>query len=301
MQRLCVNHKTVYRYKQPVEFGEHRLMIRPRESHDLRIDSLTLNISPPAKLHWVHDVFGNSVAVAEFGEQASELSFESEVVIERYPVPDAKFLIEPFAKTIPFSYPVSEVPDLGRTIERHHPDPGRQLADWTRSFLNTGIGGTDTTKFLLSMTAAIKADFTYEVRHDPGVQTPAETLERKAGSCRDFALLMMEAVRGVGLAARFVSGYLYDPAIETGGSGVKGAGYTHAWMEVYLPGAGWVEFDPTNGSYGGHNLVRVAVAREPAQAVPISGTYDGGQGDFVDLTVEVLVRRMDRTSNSNVA
>lgn len=301
MQHLRVNHKTIYRYARPVTFGEHRLMIRPRESHDLRLESSTLKIEPHADIHWVHDVFGNSVAVVEFPTPAQELYIESEVVIERYPPPDAKFLIEPFAQKIPFSYPVSEIPDLGRTIERHYSDPTRSVTDWTRRFLNTGIGATDTDRFLLDLTAAIREEFQYEVRYDPGIQTPTETLTRQAGSCRDFALLMMECVRSVGLAARFVSGYLYDPAIDTGTSDVQGAGSTHAWVEVYLPGAGWVEFDPTNGSYGGRNLVRVAVAREPQQAVPISGTYDGDASDFVELFVEVTVKSLNGTTATNVA
>lgn len=301
MQRLRVNHRTTYRYNRPVQFGEHRLMVRPREGHDRRIEQSTLRIEPSADIHWVHDVFGNSVAVAEFATPASELFIESEVTIAQYPSPDARYLIEPFAQRIPFSYPVSEVPDLGRTIERHYSDPTRAVTEWTRRFLNSGIGATDTDRFLLDITAAIRAEFIYEVRFDPGIQSPVETLDRRAGSCRDFALLMMEAVRSVGLAARFVSGYLYDPAIDAGQSNVQGAGSTHAWVEVYLPGAGWVEYDPTNGSYGGSNLVRVAVAREPQQAIPISGTYDGSASDFRDLVVDVTVVCLSGSTTTNVA
>lgn len=266
-------------------------MLRPRDSHDLRLIEASLAIRPEAQLHWIHDVFGNSVAVAEFTEASDELYIESIIVIDRYPSPPGGFRIEPFARTLPFSYPASEVPDLGRTIERHYPDPQRRVTEWTRRFLNQSVGATDTENFLLNVTAAIKNEFAYEVREDEGVQTPSETLERGTGSCRDFALFMMEAVRSVGLAARFISGYLYDPAIDGEDSKVVGAGATHAWCEIYLPGAGWIEFDPTNGSYGGHNLVRVAVAREPRQAIPISGTYKGGVDEFVGLSVEVTVQR----------
>lgn len=266
-------------------------MLRPRDSHDLRLIEASLAIRPEAQLHWIHDVFGNSVAVAEFTEASDELYIESIIVIDRYPSPPGGFRIEPFARTLPFSYPASEVPDLGRTIERHYPDPQRHVTEWTRRFLNQSVGATDTEDFLLNVTAAIKNEFAYEVREDEGVQTPTETLERGTGSCRDFALFMMEAVRSVGLAARFISGYLYDPAIDGEDSEVVGAGATHAWCEIYLPGAGWIEFDPTNGSYGGHNLVRVAVAREPRQAIPISGTYKGGVDEFVGLSVEVTVQR----------
>lgn len=291
MQRLRVDHKTTYRYAQPVSFGEHRLMLRPRDSHDLRLIEASLIIRPEARLRWIHDVFGNSVAVAEFRQPSNELFIESMIVIDRFPIPAEGFYIEPFARTLPFSYPAREVPDLGRTIERHYPDPQRVVTEWTRRFLNQGIGATDTEDFLLNMTAAIRNEFAYEVREDEGVQSPAETLARGAGSCRDFALFMMEAARSVGLAARFISGYLYDPTLDGEQSNIIGAGATHAWVEIYLPGAGWVEFDPTNGSYGGHNLVRVAVAREPQQAVPISGSYEGRPDEFLNLTVDVTVRR----------
>ncbi len=213
--------------------------------------------------------------------------------MDRYPFVGLEFPIEPFARTIPFSYPAREVPDLGRTIERHYSDPERKVTDWTRRSLSQNSGTTNTEEFLLAVTRAIRDEFDYQTRFEPGVQSPVETLERGAGSCRDFALFMMEAVRSVGLAARFVSGYLYDPALDGGPGDASGAGSTHAWVQVYLPGAGWVEFDPTNGSYGGHNLVPIAVAREPGQAAPVSGTFDGEPEDFIGMTVEVTVRAVN--------
>jgi len=288
VQRLTVEHRTVYRYRRQVAFGPHRLMFRPRESHDLQLLDSRLTIRPAARVHWIHDVFSNSVAIAEFQEPANELDFESVVVLDRYPDLEPTFRIEPFAQTLPFSYPVKEVPDLGRTIERHYSDPDRKVMEWTRQLLgdNTELG---TEEFLIGITNAIKASFTYEAREEPGVQTPAETLERAAGSCRDYALFMMESVRSVGLAARFVSGYLYDAAIDGRTSDVVGAGAVHAWVQVYLPGAGWVEFDPTNGSYGGTNLIPVAVSREPSQAMPVAGTYAGDAEDFVEMEVDVKV------------
>lgn len=264
-------------------------MLRPRDSHDLRLVEARLAISPDHNLRWMHDVFGNSVAVASFDHQADSLVFDSTIVIDRYALPVGEIAIEPFAQFLPFSYSASEIPDLGRTVERHYSDPDRKVTDWSRKHLNTTMGATRTEDFLLSVTGAIRNDFIYEVRHAPGVQTPVETLQRGAGSCRDFAVLMMEAVRSVGLAARFASGYLYDPAIDGGPADTVGAGSTHAWMEVFLPGAGWIEFDPTNGAYGGHNLVRVAVAREPEQAMPISGSYIGDAEDFQNLDVSVTV------------
>ncbi|MBO6783065.1 MAG: transglutaminase family protein [Alphaproteobacteria bacterium] len=290
MQRLTVDHKTTYRYLNPVSFGEHRMMFRPRDSHDLRLLDASLSVSPQADIRWFHDVFGNSVAVASFSGMADTLHLESRIVLDRYPLDTPEFPIEDYARTIPFSYPANEVPDLGRTIERHYPDPERRVTEWTRRFLGAGTGGIDTEIFLTSVTQAIKQEFDYAERHEPGVQTPVETLNLGSGTCRDYALFMMEAVRSVGLAARFVSGYLYDPALDGGQSDIVGAGSTHAWVQVYLPGAGWVEFDPTNGSFGGFNLVPIAVAREPEQAVPVSGSFSGAPEDFLGLEIDVSVR-----------
>ena len=163
------------------------------------------------------------------------------------------------------------------------------MTEWTRRFLGDK-GLSDTEEFLIAITGAIRNEFAYQARDEEGVQSPVETLSRGAGTCRDFALFMMEAVRSVGLAARFVSGYLYDPMIDGAQTAVQGAGATHAWVQVYLPGAGWLEFDPTNGAYGGRNLVPIAVAREPDQAIPISGTFEGQTGDFIGMSVEVSVR-----------
>ena len=296
MQRLTVSHNTVYRYRRPVEFGTHRLMYRPRDSHDLRLLDATISVQPNAQLRYVHDVFGNSVAYATFDEPAEQLSLSSNIVIDRYPMTEPMFAIEAFAQLIPFSYPSAEVPDLGRTIERHYPDPDRAVTDWTRQLLSAG-GTTETEPFLRTLTKRIQEEFVYQERFAPGVQTPVETLSLGAGSCRDYALLMMEAVRSVGLAARFVSGYLYDPAIDGGDSDIVGAGSTHAWVQVYLPGAGWLEFDPTNGGAGGQNLVPVAVARQPEQAMPVSGTFDGDPEDFIDMSVDVAVRSILRVDN----
>ena len=289
MQRLTVEHKTFYNYRKPVNFGEHRLMLRPRDSHDLRLLDATLLIEPRANLRWLHDVFGNSVAVAEFGENADHLLIQSSIVIDRYPLPETDISIEPYARVLPFSYSAREIPDLGRTLERHYLDPDRLVTEWARKFLHSANGKTGTEDFLLALTTAIRFEFNYQERHTIGVQTPVETITLGAGTCRDYALLMMEAVRSVGLAARFVSGYLYDPALDGEVGDIRGSGSTHAWVQVYLPGAGWVEFDPTNGSYGGHNLVPIAVGREPEQAMPISGTFVGDPNDFLDMGVTVNV------------
>jgi transglutaminase-like putative cysteine protease len=290
MTRLTVRHVTLYRYRCPVSFGEHRLMFRPRDSHDLRLIRTALTIEPAAEVRWLHDVFSNSIAIAGFRDQATELRFDSEIEIEHYGLDYPEFLLEPTARTYPFSYSSDEVPDLGRTMERHCPDPDRRVDAWVKGFLQDG-GETDTADLLGRITRAVNHQFTYQARYAVGTRSPIETLEHGHGTCRDLALFMMEAVRSLGLAARFVSGYLYDPASDggTADAGLRGIGATHAWVQVYLPGAGWVEFDPTNGLVGGANLIRVAVARDPAQAVPLQGSYLGAPEDFIDMEVDVKV------------
>ena len=216
----------------------------------------------------------------------------STIRLEHFPAAALEFPIEAYARTHPFSYSAEEVPDLGRTIERHYPDPQHRVDEWARRFV-TSPGDTDTQALLVDMTGAIRRDFHYEAREAEGTQTPVETLARVSGTCRDFALLMMEAARRLGFATRFVSGYLYDPALDGGGeSDVVGAGYTHAWVQVYLPGAGWVPFDPTNNLLGGTQLIRVGIARDPSQAAPISGSWYGGSNDYLGMTVDVTVRRL---------
>jgi transglutaminase-like putative cysteine protease len=298
MQRLTVKHKTTYSYRRPVQFGEHRLMFRPRDSHDLRLNEATLAVRPQANLRWLYDVFGNSVAVATFETPSDLLSLESQIVISRYSEAGLGVSIEPYARKISFSYPASEMPDLVQTIERQYPDPDRLVMEWIRRFITNG-GASDTEGFLRSVNTAIRDEFVYKERFEPGVQSPVDTLKYGSGSCRDFALFMMEAVRSVGLAARFVSGYVYDPSIDGGESEIVGAGSTHAWAQVYLPGAGWIEFDPTNASIGGRNLVPVAVAREPAQAMPVSGSFAGSPEDFIEMKVDVTVRSTRLTANAS--
>lgn len=285
---LTIRHRTVYQYRRPVTFNPHRLMFRPRDSHDMRLIETRLEISPTAQIRWFHDVFGNSAAIAVFEDAAAELRFESTIVVEHFGIRETEFSIDSYARTLPFTYSSEEIPDLGRTVERHYADPERKIDEWARQFMNSG-GPTETDRLLIDMTKAIKQQFNYETRATEGVQTPVETLDNGAGSCRDYALLMMEAARCLGLAARFVSGYLYDPALGDVRSSVVGAGHTHAWVQVYLPGAGWVEFDPTNGQVGGKNLIRVAVARDPSQAVPLQGTFNGGADDYIAMTVTVEV------------
>jgi transglutaminase-like putative cysteine protease len=287
---LRVTHRSEYRYRQPVVLGPHRLMCRPRDSHDLRLLDTGLIITPqPSELRWMHDVFGNSVAVAAFSDEpAAELKFESSFRAEHFPLPERTLVIDDYAATLPLSYSASDDVDLASSKARHYPDPEHKLDAWVKSLLDaTQRNGT--LDVLMAMIGAIKSEFAYVRREEVGVQSPVETLDLKTGSCRDFAVFMMDAVRFLGLAAQFVSGYLYDEALIDAGGGLVGGGATHAWIQVYLPGVGWVEFDPTNALVGGRNLIRVAVAREAAQAAPLAGSFTGAAEDFLALHVAVEV------------
>jgi transglutaminase-like putative cysteine protease len=291
-----VRHVTTYRYKQPVVFGEHRMMLRPRDSYDQKLLDTKLAITPePADIRWVHDVFGNCVAIARFTGRAQELRFESVIRLDQSPANVLDFQIEEYAKRYPFAYGADEMPDLLRSIERQYLDPEHEVDRWAQQFIRHD-GRTDTTELLAAMTHSIWQDLTYAAREESGIQDPIRTLRLASGSCRDFAVLMMEAVRSLGLAAHFVSGYLYVP--EGRASSRVGGGATHAWLRVYLPGAGWVEFDPTNGIVGGHDLIRVAVVRDPRQAVPVSGTWTGFPSDSLGMTVEVEVTAETGSSTS---
>lgn len=266
-------------------------MVRPRESYDQHLLAASLLIDPePVEVRWLQDVFGNAVAIATFDRQARRLSFESRVHLRHSPADILHVDIEDYAQLYPFTYSAEDMPDLLRSIERQHLDPLRQIDRWARRFV--GGGQTDTLMLLSDMTTAIRREFTYVQRAEKGTQTPIETLTRRKGTCRDYAMLMIEAVRALGFAARFVSGYVYDPGAD---DRRVGGGNTHAWVRVYLPGSGWVEFDPTNGIVGNKGLIRVAIARDIYQAVPISGTWSGFPGSFLDMnvTVDVTVAEPD--------
>jgi transglutaminase-like putative cysteine protease len=283
MSFLTVRHATVYRYSEPVSLGEHRMMFRPRESHDLRLIRTRLAITPePASLRWLHDPFDNSVAIATFQGTTRELRFESTVTLEHFESTVPEYPLEQYAKWYPFRYSDDDFPNLARGLVPHY--PSIEISNWVLQFLDPDTT-TGTMKILRSMTRGIRDQFTYTRRIEKGVQTPEDTLRSRRGSCRDFALLMIEAARSLGLAARFVSGYIYVPN-DTDGTG---GGSTHAWMQAYLPGAGWIDFDPTNSIVGNRNLIRVGVAWTPDQVMPLSGTYEGPPEAIAEMCVNVSV------------
>jgi len=283
MSFLTVRHTTVYRYNEQVGLGEHRMMFRPRESHDLRLIRTLLTITPqPAHLRWLHDPFDNSVAVATFEGTTSELRFESLVTLEHFETSMPDYPLEDYARIYPFRYSDEDFPNLERALAQHY--NGDCVSKWALQFLDAS-DTTDTMKILRAITHGIREQLVYARRVEKGVQSPEQTLLSQQGSCRDFAVLMMEATRSLGIAARFVSGYVFAP----GGSGIDGGGATHAWMQAYLPGAGWIDFDPTNSIVGNRNLIRVAVAWAPEQVLPLWGTYDGPAAAFAGMDVNVSV------------
>jgi transglutaminase-like putative cysteine protease len=287
MPILTVRHITTYQYRQPVLFGEHRMMLRPRESPDQRLLESKLEITPkPANLRWAQDVFGNHVAIARFAGRADTLRFDSTSRLDHSPADLVDIDIEDFARSYPFVYGAEDMPDLVRFLERHSSDPDHQIDRWARALLRKG-GSTNTRALLVSLTRTINQTFTYVARHEKGVQDPLVTLKIGSGSCRDLAMLMIEAVRSLGMAARFVSGYLHVP--DQHDEGDAGGGNTHAWAQVYVPGPGWVDFDPASGIIGNRGLVRVAVVRDPRQAIPLHGTWTGFPSDNVGMSVEVNV------------
>jgi transglutaminase-like putative cysteine protease len=286
MPILTIRHLTAYRYRRPVAFGEHRMMLRPRDAHDQRLIDLKLDIFPePASLRFIHDAFDNHVGIARFSRRAEELRFEAIIRLDHAPADVATHEIEEYAKTFPICYSADEMPDLARCIERHHVDPDNEVAHWARRFLRRD-GPIDTFGLLTALNHALHDDFDYRVREEKGIQEPAQTLRLGRGSCRDFALLMIEATRSLGFAARFASGYLAVPLED---AGAPSGGHTHAWAQIYLPGPGWIDFDPTARSIGKRRLVTVAVVRDPRHALPLHGTWIGFPSDHLGTTVDVSI------------
>jgi transglutaminase-like putative cysteine protease len=292
MPVVSIRHATVYRYRTPVRFAEHRVMYRPLEAHDQRLLAAELTISPePALFAHSHDISGATVGVAKFAGRSDRLTFESQMRVEHTPAPP--FALEDTdASLVEPCYHADEAPELARNLARRHLEP--EIAAWARRF---GRPGAPLSAVLSEMTQAVQGDFAYRLRLDGGPRAPAETLALRSGSCRDFAVLMMEAARSLGVASRFVSGYVYST-----GAGRTGGGHTHAWMQAYLPGCGWVDFDPTNGIVGNRDLIRVACAADPRLAIPLHGAFHGPRSSYLGMDVEVAVTvEGERTSQPKPA
>ena len=282
---LRIHHRTIYRYRRPVSLGPHRLMLRPRESRDLRLISSDVTATPAALLTWAQDVFGNAVATATFASTADDLTIDGVAEVEVDAVAWPVFDVAASAISYPFRYSDDEWTDLGALTIQQYPDPAGRLRDWARGFVYANP--TDTLSLLKDLSSGVSGWISYQSREDEGAQAPAQTLDRGWGSCRDFAVLFIEAARSLGFGARIVSGYLHNPDQTLTGSG--DAGSTHAWAEVYVPGAGWITFDPTNRGVGGFNLIPVAVARDIRQVMPVAGSFAGAADAFEGMSVEVRV------------
>ena len=286
MARISIVHSTEYAYRNPVGLTRHRLMLRPDDSHDLRLHHAALAVDPnPSLIHWTHDAFDNSICVLEWPEnlRTERLSIVSTLELTHHPdgPPLPVYSLDPGAEAFPFAYAPDEIPDLASLAEPQTPDPDRTVEAWARRFVGEK-GKARTLAVMEAMTHAIKAEFRYEARHEEGTQAAAKTIALRSGTCRDFAVLMMEASASLPASSP-------DTSMTTR-RGRLGAGGAHAWCNVYLPGAGWMEYDPTNGLIAGSNLVRVGVARSAAQALPVAGGYIGSPDDSIGLSVDVAVR-----------
>lgn len=282
MIALRIHHKTTYRYREPVRLGPHRLMLRPRESRDLRLTSSFVTVTPDAVVTWAHDVSGNAVATATFQTPTDHLVIDSMAELQLDATPWPVFDIAASASRFPFFYSRDDWIDLGALAVQQYPDPDERLRRWAQGFVRSTP--TDTLALLKDLSLGVAERIRYQSREDEGTQSPIETLDRGWGSCRDFAVLFVDAARSLGFGARIVSGYAYNPERE------RDLGTTHAWAEVFVPGAGWITFDPTNRGVGGFNLIPVAVVRDIAQAAPVAGSFTGATDAFRGMSVEVAVR-----------
>lgn len=290
MKRYKIIHRTYYNYSSSVTLGEHRLLLRPREDYELRIESFILKSTPNAKILWHRDVEGNSVAIATFSGQTQQLLIESELIIQQYNESPLNFIVDTYAITYPFQYKNND----SFTLNAYMVLPDEQ----TRILLNDMIYNIyktneriETYTLLQRLSSYIYTRFSYTIREEPGVQTPQQTLMFGSGSCRDFALLFMETAKCLGLASRFVSGYLYAPLMSSL------VGSTHAWAEVYLPGGGWIGFDPTIGDIAGVDHIPVAVSRLADSVPPISGSFTGVAHSTLDVGVWVALSNNDEISH----
>ena len=285
MIAVRIRHRTTYRYSWPVSLGPHRLMLRPRESRDLALISSEVVVTPAGALTWAQDVFGNAVATVAFAAMTDSLTIEAVTELRLHAAAWPIFDIAASAIVFPFRYADDEWTDLGALTLQQYADPEGRLNAWARGFV--GGAQTDTLALLKDLNAGVSQAIRYQSRDDEGTQSPVETLERGSGSCRDFAVLFTEAARSLGFGARIASGYLFNP--DQSLIGTAGPGSTHAWAEVFVSGAGWISFDPTNRGVGGFNLIPVGVARDIRQIMPVVGSFAGAADSLLGMSVEVEV------------
>jgi transglutaminase-like putative cysteine protease len=295
-----IEHATTYRYANPVTFSTHHAMFLPRPAARGQLVNWSVRTTLPSKVHWVSDPLGNNVAVIEFSDSGKELTFTFQFRLMHFGAKRIEeFSLEPRAEDVPVQYTPDEWTDLVVHIRPHAEDPDGSVAAWAKSFAADNRGRT--TDVLRRMLDVFRDSFSYNAREAEGTQSPGETLRSKSGTCRDYAWLMIEALRRLGFASRFVSGYIYDSALDGGEAGMLGSGATHAWVQVFLPGAGWTHYDPTNRINAGFDLIPVAVARHPGQAVPLAGSWFGDAQDFLGMSVNVAVRKLGNFADPSEA
>lgn len=286
MHRILIQHVTEYFFCKPVTLNQHQLLLRPREGHDVRIESSRLEISPEYHIKWFRDVFDNSLAVVNFLKKADKLSISSSVVIQHYEDSPLNFSVEEYALHYPFVYKEGERIDLASFQQPLFINEQAIVLEWLQD-IGLCTQNIETLSLQSKLNQAIHKQFRYQMREEAGVQSPQQTLRMGSGSCRDYATLFIEACRCLGLASRFVSGYLHAPATEAGNAS------THAWAEVYLPGRGWQGFDPTVGEITGNRHIAVAVARNPESIPPVSGSFIGPGPAMPAMRVNVQVNLLD--------
>lgn len=288
MTRIEIQHETMYRYAGPVSLGPHQMMLRPRETRDLHLVRFDLDVSPDARIDWSTDVAGNPVAKATFQDASDRLVINARMVVDLTAPVWPVFPISADAASYPFLHSNDEMTDLGPLVRPQYQDDAGRLSGWVEGFVMQRP--TDTLSLLKDVANGVTAQVAYQSRETEGTQGPLETLDRGWGTCRDFAVLFAEAARTLGFGARLVSGYLSNPTDDLVGS--AGDGSTHAWVEVFVPGAGWIPFDPTNQSVGAANLIPVAVARRIEQVAPVTGSFLGTPSALVSMDVGVRVAHL---------
>ena len=261
-------------------------MMRPREGHGIRLEKCSFVISLPHRIRWIRDLYENNIGLVDFTDLGSELTIEGDFVLDVSERNPFDFILLPEAAEYPFSYDHELAIELLPLSQNIYPRDVDRIRDWLAPFWHPGRK-IETIELLQQLNLHIYRTFRYQRREQKGVLSPAETLESNGGSCRDFATLFMEICRFLGLAARFVSGYMYSAEIE-------GRMSMHGWAEVYLPGAGWVGFDPSWGLLAGPNYFPVAVSRHSEHVPPISGTYFGTQRAFLRAQIDLYVKRLDK-------
>ncbi|MEM9503897.1 MAG: transglutaminase family protein [Cyanobacteria bacterium P01_E01_bin.43] len=288
-----LEHVTTYRYRHPVKFGQHRGIFLPSVGYGGRVLNYSLQTNVPSKVRWMTDTLSNNVALIELPDPSDELTVTYRFRGEHFGIKSIQnFSLASRTDEVPVQYTPEEWIDLSLFMRPHAADLDGRVAAWVKRLV---AGDQDETLDVLTrMMDDIWNTLSYQAREVEGTQSPGETLQKQSGTCRDYAWLMIEGLRRLGFACRFVSGYLYDESLDGGAVGMTGSGATHAWLQVYLPGAGWRSYDPTNRITAGFDLIQVAIARHPAQIIPLSGSWAGGPDDYLGMEVKVNIHKLGK-------